>query len=324
MSLSTVVAFDIEHCNLVDITKDAILDPSSSWFDVDSTAKQWTLLCVVFILGTFVVSTLSLNYSQVDKIWSIVPFLYTWLAVCDSRTFLMAAVATIWGVRLTWNFNRRGGYKWPPWGGDEDYRWKYIQDGFFIPILQNKAVWIIFNFGFISLYQNILLLLIVAPSLVAQTVSVHCGASPLNLYDAIATILFLACVVIESIADNQQYNFQTEKYRLRNAKEPLTGEYSDGFKQSGLFAVVRKPNYAAEQATWISFYIFSVASLQGQRFFNWSIIGCVLLVLLFLLSGWFTEKITLSKYPKYKDYMNDVPIYVPKFLNGGNPKKKSS
>ena len=24
--------------------------------------------------------------------------------------------------RLTYNFNRRGGYSWPPWKGDEDYR----------------------------------------------------------------------------------------------------------------------------------------------------------------------------------------------------------
>ena len=34
----------------------------------------------------------------------------------------MAAVSAVWGLRLTYNFYRRGGYAWPPWTGEEDYR----------------------------------------------------------------------------------------------------------------------------------------------------------------------------------------------------------
>jgi steroid 5-alpha reductase family enzyme len=34
----------------------------------------------------------------------------------------MAALAAVWGLRLTYNFYRRGGYAWPPWTGEEDYR----------------------------------------------------------------------------------------------------------------------------------------------------------------------------------------------------------
>ena len=34
----------------------------------------------------------------------------------------MAAVSALWGLRLTYNFYRRGGYAWPPWTGEEDYR----------------------------------------------------------------------------------------------------------------------------------------------------------------------------------------------------------
>jgi steroid 5-alpha reductase family enzyme len=301
------------------------------------------VLCAVVAL-TFIVSTLTGNYSQVDKLWSIVPFVYCWIAVCDDRTLLMALVATIWGCRLTWNFNRRGGYKWPPWDGDEDYRWKVIQDGHFLKILQNKIAvrckfpprsisvfefscqisnlpiftlnssqWTIFNFGFISLYQNILLLLIATPSIVANIAVTSCGQeSPLNIYDLVATILVLFFVGIESVADNQQYAFQTEKYRRKDAGETLTGEYASGFKTSGLFSLVRKPNYAAEQAIWISFYLYSVAAFRGEYLINWSIIGCLLLCTLFQSSGWFTEKITLNKYPtKYAQYMNEVPLYLP-------------
>lgn len=300
-----MTSFGSESCNLFELSQNALLSEGNS------QAKQCALLFLAVVAITFVTSSLTRNYSQVDKIWSITPFLYAWIFVCDARTLIMALVTTIWGLRLTWNFNRRGGYKWPPWDGDEDYRWKYIQDGLFVDILRNKVVWVLFNFGFISLYQNLLLLLIATPSVIANLVATKCGESPLNIYDYLGAFFFLGFVVIESIADNQQYAFQTEKYRLREFGKPLESDYADGFNQSGLFSIVRKPNYAAEQAIWISFYLFSVASVQGEQLVNWSMSGFVLLCLLFQGSGAFTEKITLTKYPKYKNYMDSTPLYVP-------------
>ena len=287
-----------------------------------SPYQQWAILCAFYVLLTFVVSTVTGNYSQVDKLWSVVPFLYTWLTVIDTRTRLMAILATIWGIRLTYNFARRGGYQWPPWEGDEDYRWAVIRKGGFVAILKEPIPWVLFNFGFVSLYQNILLLLIATPSLIAYTVAKECPASSdreLNRIDYAAAAAFMFFVVIETIADNQQYAFQTEKYRRKNAGEPLTGEYADGFRQSGLFAIVRKPNYAAEQAIWISFYLFSVAATHAPT--NWSAIGFLLLVQLFQSSGWFTEKITLEKYPQaYKRYMDRVPLYVPNLFQSSTMK----
>ena len=127
--------------------------------------------------------------------------------------------------------------------------------------------------------------------------------------DAVTAFLFLLLLLIESIADNQQYAFQIEKYRQRDAGESLRGEYDDGFKQTGLFGIVRKPNYAAEQAIWMTFYSFSYSQ-------NWSGLGVLQLIFLFQMSGWFTEKITRSKYPKYADYMKRVPLYIPNPLYG--------
>lgn len=311
----------------------------------------WTLAVAVAI--TFVTSTLTGNYSQVDKIWSIIPFVYCWIVVSDTRTLLMAIISTLWGVRLTWNFNRRGGYKWPMWDGDEDYRWKLLQDGVLLDILRNKTAvsyaelskeeysiisclthflchpqWFAFNLLFISFYQNLLLFLIAAPSLVAHVVVTGCGqVVPLNIYDYLATALIPLFIVIESIADNQQYNFQTEKYRRKNAGEPLTGEYADGFKSSGMFAVVRKPNYAAEQAIWIAFYLYSIGAVSGENFVNWSASGWILLCLLFQGSGPLTEQITLGKYPKYAEYMKRVPLYgldPMKLLDFVGSKRKAS
>mmetsp|Transcript_6495 Transcript_6495/g.8436 ORF Transcript_6495/g.8436 Transcript_6495/m.8436 type:complete len:315 (-) Transcript_6495:466-1410(-) len=291
--------------------------------DSSSPYQHVALLCAFYVFVTFVVSTASQNYSQVDKIWSIAPFVYTWFAVVDKRTLLMAVLATIWGIRLTYNFARRGGYTWPPWKGDEDYRWAIIKRGNFVPILKEPIPWIIFNFGFVSLYQNMLLLLIATPSLVAYTVAKECPDSfqELNALDGFAAFYFLTFVIIETIADNQQYKFQTEKYRRLAAGEPLTGEYADGFCQSGMFAIVRKPNYAAEQAIWVSFYFLGAAATKNPL--NWTAIGSILLALLFQGSGWFTENITQQRYEKYSDYMDRVALYIPDLYKIFANKKKN-
>ena len=72
---------------------------------------------------------------------------------------------------------------------------------------------------------------------------------------------------------------------------------------------MRHPNYSAEQGIWICFYLFSVVA-TGE-WINWSIIGCVLLVILFDNSSKFSESISASKYPAYKIYQKQVPKFIP-------------
>ena len=61
--------------------------------------------------------------------------------------------------------------------------------------------------------------------------------------------------------NQQQYNFQTKKYRkIKNGKE-LKGDYKRGFVSSGLWSISRHPNFACEQLIWISFYLFSIIFL---------------------------------------------------------------
>lgn len=105
--------------------------------DVPITPEQREILDVllavylVSALLCFVVSTISKNYSQVDKIWSVIPIAYVWIAAWkvdfEPRILLMALLVTLWGVRLTYNFARRGGYSWRFWEGDEDYRWAELR-----------------------------------------------------------------------------------------------------------------------------------------------------------------------------------------------------
>jgi len=248
---------------------------------------------------------------------------YCIMCVNDDRTLLMAVVTTIWGIRLSYNFSRRGGYTWPFWAGEEDYRWPLLRSGTLpgFEILAKPLPWMLFNLIFISFYQNLLLLLIASPAIVANVAAATNCANEINVLDFAAAGSIIFFVLMETFADDQQFHFQTEKYRRKAAKETLTGEFKDGFKQSGMFSFVRKPNYFFEQSIWVAFYLFSVSATGN--WLNWSMIGFLLLLALFQGSGKMTEDITIAKYPKYKEYQKRVGLYNPfiSLFNDGHKKE---
>ena len=79
----------------------------------------------------FLLGELTKNYSQIDKVWSLVPIFVVWYFTLSSnfnnRMTIMSILVTIWGLRLTYNFSRRGGYSIYFWKGEEDYRWKEVR-----------------------------------------------------------------------------------------------------------------------------------------------------------------------------------------------------
>lgn len=266
-------------------------------------------LCQIYLVAAavcFIVSTLTKNYSQVDKLWSTIPLLYVWVVVYklgfEPRVTLMAILVTVWGIRLTYNFARRGGYKLRFWEGEEDYRWAVLRAK---PEFQPQWKWTLFNLFFISFYQMGLIMLFTFPIVYAA------GGNTLNIVDGLLALLFIGLVVFEFAADQQQWKFQTKKYSLIKEEKELPEPYSVGFLRSGLWKYIRHPNYAAEQAIWICFYLFTISA--GGSIINWSIAGCLLLVLLFHGSANFSEEISAFKYPEYKNYINRVGRFFPKF-----------
>ncbi len=283
------------------------------YLDEPLTALQKTVLSqlvalyLALAIGCFVVSTLSKNYSQVDKLWSIAPIFYAWIvawhAQFEPRITLMAVLVSIWAIRLTYNFSRRGGYHLKFWEGDEDYRWAVLRAK---PEFQGAMRWTLFNLFFISLYQMGLILLFTLPILKAM------NGAPLGLIDLLLSAGFIGFVLMETIADQQQWNYQNEKHRQLNAGKQLTGKYATGFVHDGLWGLMRHPNYAAEQAIWLVFYLFSVVSTG--LWLNWSIAGCLLLLVLFKGSSDFSEEISASKYPEYSAYQKRVGRFFPKLF----------
>jgi steroid 5-alpha reductase family enzyme len=217
----------------------------------------------------------------------------TFGAELHPRMAIIAALVWVWGSRLTYNFFRKGGYALT----GEDYRWKIIQQGVH-PILFQ-----IFNIVFIAFIQNVLLASILSPVYVAWTASYNARnnmTTPLNEIDYLAAALALTCLLIEAVADQQQWNFQTAKYAAINAGKRLTGPYAKGFIDTGLFKYSRHPNFFAEQCFWWSLCLFATAATG--RWTGWWMGGAAALSALFQGSTWLTEKITAEKYSKYKEY----------------------
>ena len=275
-----------------------------------------TLLILLIICGSsalycFVVGEIARNNSQMDKLWSILPIAYAWV-ICEKdgfslRTIIIAIIVTIWGVRLTINFARKGAYSIKFWEGEEDYRWSILRKKKF---LNTRFGWGLFDLFFISIYQNALVLAMTLPALMVM-------GSPANfgVFDAIAIITSLGCITIELIADEQQWKFhETKKKLLKEGKQlsELPEPYNKGFNTTGLWGYSRHPNYFGEQGLWICLYLFVIAAGATTYYvFSWTMFGPLFIVLLFLGSSSFGEGISNGKYPEYKYYLATVSKYIP-------------
>jgi steroid 5-alpha reductase family enzyme len=248
-------------------------------------------LFVAVCAATWLTSIITKEYSWVDRIWSIIPIAYMWVFAYganfeDSRLNVMAVLVTLWGARLTYNFARKGGYA----PGGEDYRWAILRKK------MSPFIYQIFNIFFIVIFQNALLLAITMPANLALE-----NRTAFGVLDAVFSALFLGLLIFEFIADQQQWNF----HQLKKAGQ------ATGFLDKGLWANSRHPNFFAEQGQWwvLGFWGFAAAN-NAQPVY---LLGAVVLTALFLGSARFTEQISLSKYPDYKDYQSRVSMLIPWF-----------
>ncbi len=264
-------------------------------FDVDTALQRALFGCSAIAGAAWLLSVITREYSWVDRIWSIAPVGYVaWFAYSsgwDTRVVLMAVLAFVWGARLTFNFARKGGYA----RGGEDYRWRVLRSR------MHPALFQVFNVVFIAGIQNLIILAFTLPAWQAARLR----GTPLGPLDGVAALLFLALVLCETIADQQQWRFHLEKEEKRKRGETI----DPPFLTRGLFRLSRHPNFFCEQALWWAFYLFSIAA--GAGVVNVALVGAIALTGLFQGSTNFTESITLAKYPSYADYQRRTSRLLP-------------
>jgi steroid 5-alpha reductase family enzyme len=249
------------------------------------------LIALVVCLLAWVLSLLTHDHSWVDRLWSVVPVVYVWVfavsaGLDDVRLTVMAVLVTLWGARLTFNFARKGGYT-----GTEDYRWAILRGR------MPRWAFELFNLFFIVLYQNTILVLIALPAFTAW----QYRGTAFTALDAALAVLFAGLLVGETVADQQQWRFHAWK----NTQE----HPHPRFLQTGLWRFSRHPNFFFEQAQWWVFFLLGAAAAGSLA--QWTVIGPLLLTLLFVGSTVFTESITRGKYPEYADYQATTSPIVP-------------
>ena len=259
-------------------------------------------LCVIVSILAWLTSVITREYSWADRLWSLCPPVYCLIVAADAdfsspRLNLMAVLVTLWGVRLTHNYARKGGFA----RGGEDYRWAAIHEKI------GPAGFQALNLLFIAPGQMLIVWLFASP--------VHQAwlwrETPLTFLDGIAAAVFVVLFIGEWVADEQMWRFQQDKKRKIDEGEEVTGQ----FITTGLFAYCRHPNFFCEMGMWWVFYLFAVGA--SGVWFNWTGLGFVVLTLLFQGSTHLTESLTLAKYPSYRDYQATTPRLIPlPFLRG--------
>ncbi|KAK1234907.1 hypothetical protein PQX77_001869 [Marasmius sp. AFHP31] len=252
--------------------------PDPPTFALTLAAFTWPLQFCAFITATsYILSVITGNVSQVDRLWTFLPTIYTayfallplWpeapqafvlapyvpeeLSVYakdfSPRGVVMFGMVVLWMCRLSYNTYRRGLFNLH----DEDYRWSVLRTQISPLLFQ------IVNLTFIAATQNVLLLLMGIPTYIAVT-QPHTG---LVMSDYVCVAAMVVILGLEFTADNQQYAYQTFKYSFKGqgkyeegkqwpgARLQWTSEDAErGFVTKGLWAYSRHPNFACEQAFW--------------------------------------------------------------------------
>ncbi|OKL60742.1 hypothetical protein UA08_04241 [Talaromyces atroroseus] len=254
------------------------------------------------------------NYSQVDCWWSILPTIYNvhfyvWALLNGLPTDRLQTVGLFsiaWSIRLTFNYWRKGGYGW----GAEDYRWPILREW-----INNRFLFFVFDVVFIAFTQSLLLCLITAPTYIFALLAQLPETPAFDVADLVFSRLLIFYILIEIVADEQQWRYQQAKYTFKDSGVVTEGydkeDLERGFVVSGLWSLVRHPNFAAEQAIWLTLYAWS--AYRTHTYANWAGVGTFGYLALFQGSTWLTEKLSAGKYPEYTEYQARVGKFIPRW-----------
>ncbi len=244
----------------------------------------------------FIISTILKNTSLYDPYWSVAPLIiasyYLFFPQISSvhsfRYIIVFILLFIWSIRLTFNWLRQ-------WRGLKHEDWRYTM----YRVKMGKKFWLINLIGLqlMPTLQVYLGSISLYPALSLRTKSIW-------IIDIVAIFITAAAIAIETLADQQLYNF----IKTRQSHEEII--------TTGLWKYSRHPNYFGEILFWWGLYIFALASDVS---YYWVIIGPISITFLFnILSIPIMERRNLERKPDYAIYKKQVSKLIPWF-----PKKKT-
>lgn len=235
------------------------------------------------MLVTWVVSLLLRDASIVDIIWGFGFVLVAWVALftldeAAARSWLLVALTTLWGLRLT------GYLAWRNIGKEEDYRYQKMREryGPRFPVISLIVV-----FGL----QGVLMWIVSLPVQAGQ----H-GDASLGWLDVVGVVVWVIGIFFETVGDAQLARFK--------ANPANKGKVMD----RGLWRYTRHPNYFGDFMVWWGIYLVAVA---GGAW--WTAVGpLVMTALLMRYSGaGLLEKTITERRPGYEEYIRLTSGFFP-------------
>jgi steroid 5-alpha reductase family enzyme len=228
------------------------------------------------------------NSSFYDPYWSVapVPIILVWYIHAGApdgnpnRQWLIIALVSLWSFRLTLNWVRR-------WKGLTDEDWRYAGYRSF----PRPLYWLISFAGF-HLFPT----LIVFAGCLSVYPAFCLSPNPIGFYDGIASIICLAGIGTEAIADRQLSLY------IRN-------QPGKSFLSQGLWKFSRHPNYFGEILFWTGLFAFS---LQTKPFTWYTLAGPLGMILMFsLISVPMMDKRMKERKPGYAEYAQRTSALIP-------------
>ena len=248
-----------------------------------------TILTVVTLV--WMLSVRLRNASIADVCWGLGFVLLTWLycflsPALTPRSWLVAALVTLWGTRLAVHIYRRNH------GKGEDRRYQAMRAS------QGPAFW--WHSLFTVFWLQGALLWCVSLPLLAAVRAAHPAA--LTAVDGLGVVWFAIGFGFEVVGD-----YQLERFRARPANR---GKVLD----SGLWRYTRHPNYFGDATTWWGLYAIAVSTPGGWL----TILSPLLMTLLLLRVSGVTllEKGLKASKPGYRAYVARTPAFFPWFPRG--------
>lgn len=247
----------------------------------------WVALIVFgYMTALFVIALIRKDNSVADVAWGPGFIVASWSALFINASYgatqyLVAALVTVWGLRLATRIYRRNRGR----GEDPRYeKWRRDWGRFFLAR----------SYLQVFVLQGLILLLNVSPVLILMSAP----AQGLVWYGYLGLAVWFTGFVFESVGDHQLDVFLSEPSNR--------GTVND----RGLWKYTRHPNYFGESTMWWGIFIICLAAPWGWV----GIIGPLAITgTILLVSGIpMTEKL-MEDIPGWDDYRRRTSAFVPWF-----------
>lgn len=198
------------------------------------------------------------------------------------RQILISLACCIWSIRLTGYLLMR------ILKIKKDERFDNLNRGF---TLQFALFWII---------QALWVMIVSSPIILLN--SECCINLELNSQDVIGILLWLIGFIIESVSDDQKFNFKNDENNLNK------------FCNTGLWSISRHPNYFGEIILWWGIFISSSRVFTPIMYISILSPLTITILLLFVSGINLLENSSNNKYGnlnEYKEYKKNVSILIP-------------